>query len=277
MTYSPAATVALIRDTFREAFARKIFWGLFGLSTLMILFFLFLLRIDLVEGGLAAVSLFGRTAGTTDVDRVVRGVYGGIATFLYTWGMFLAVFASAGLIPSVLEPGRIELLLSKPVSRTHILLGRYVGNVLVVSCNIVYLVLGVWIILGVKTGIWSPMFLVSIATTIFIFAVLLSVVIFVGVLFESAALSTMIAVGLMIMSPILAQTSTMLRLLSSEWSRQVWRTLYYSLPKVYDLGKMTLDAIQSHTFNGYMPIWTSAVFGAVVLTGALLIFARRDF
>ena len=156
MTYSPAATVALIRDMFREAFARKIFWGLFGLSTLMILFFLFLLRIDLVEGGLAAVSLFGRTAGTTDVDRVVRGVYGGIATFLYTWGMFLAVFASAGLIPSVLEPGRIELLLSKPVSRTHILLGRYVGNVLVVSCNIVYLVLGVWIILGVKTGIWSP-------------------------------------------------------------------------------------------------------------------------
>jgi ABC-type transport system involved in multi-copper enzyme maturation permease subunit len=278
MKDSLTATAALIRDTFREAFARKIFWGLFGLSTVMILFFLFLLRIDIVEGGLAAVSLFGRTASrTTDVDRLVRGVYGGIATFLYTWGMALAVFASAGLIPSVLEPGRIELLLSKPVSRTHILLGRYAGNVLVVSCNIIYLVSGVWTILGVKTGIWSPMFLVSIATTVFIFAVLLSVVILVGVLFESAALSTMIAVGLMLMSPILAQTSIMLRLLSSEWSRQIWRTLYYSLPKVYDLGKMTLDAIQSQTFSGFMPIWTSAAFGAVVLTGALFIFARRDF
>ena len=266
MKYSLTATTALIRDTFREAFARKIFWGLFGLSTAMILFFLFLLRIDIVEGGLAAVSLFGKTASrTTDVDRLVRGVYGGIATFLYTWGMFLAVFASAGLIPSVLEPGRIELLLSKPVSRTHILLGRYAGNVLVVSCNIVYLVLGVWTILGVKTGIWSPMFLISIATTIFIFAVLLSVVVLIGVLFESAALATMVAVALMIMSPVLAQTSTMLRLLSSEWSRQVWRTLYYSLPKVYDLGKMTLDAIQSRTFNGFMPIWTSALFGVVVL------------
>ena len=143
----------------------------------------------------------------TDVDRLVRGVYGGIATFLYTWGMFLAVFASAGLIPSVLEPGRIELLLSKPVSRTHILLGRYVGNVLVVSCNIVYLVLGVWIILGIKTGIWSPLFLISIATTIFAFAVLLSVVILIGVLFESAALATMVAAALMVMSMILAQTN----------------------------------------------------------------------
>ena len=102
MTFSLITTAALIRDTFREAFARKIFWGLFGLSTAMILFFLFLLRIDLVEGGLAAVSAFGQFKVTRDVDRVVRGVYGGIAAFLYTWGMFLAVFASAGLIPSAL-------------------------------------------------------------------------------------------------------------------------------------------------------------------------------
>ncbi len=271
-------TVALIRDTFREAFARKIFWGLFGLSTLMILFFLFLLKIDVVEGAMATVTLFGNTANrNTDVDRLVRGVYGGIATFLYTWGMFLAVFASASLIPSVLEPGRIELLLSKPVSRTHILLGRYAGNVLVVSCNIAYLVLGVWTILGIKTGIWSPAFLISIATTIFVFAVLLSVVVLVGVLFESTALATMITLGLMIISPILAQTSTMLKLLSSEWSRQIWRTLYYTLPKVYDLGRMTLDAIQSRTFVGYMPIWTSALFAVVVLSTALWIFSRRDF
>jgi ABC-type transport system involved in multi-copper enzyme maturation permease subunit len=278
MRYSLITTAALIRDTFREAFARKIFWGLFGLSTLLILFFLFLLKIDLVEGAMATVSLFGAASSRTgDVDSLVRGVYGGIATFLYTWGMFLAVFASAGLIPSVLEPGRIELLLSKPVSRTHILLGRYIGNVLVISCNVIFLVLGVWTILGVKTGIWSKTFLVSIATSIFIFAVLLTVVVLIGVLFESAALATMITVGLMIMSPILAQTSTMLRLLSSEWSRQIWRTLYYALPKVYDLGKMTLDAIQSQTFEGYMPIWTSALFGAVVLSAALAIFARRDF
>jgi ABC-2 type transport system permease protein len=281
MSHSFTATLALIRDTFREALARKIFWGLFGLSIVMILFFLFILKIDIVEGGIATASLFGvgpnRRMVGVDVDRIVRGVYGGIATFLYTWGMFLAVFASAGLIPSVLEPGRIELLVSKPVSRTHILLGRYAGNVLVVSCNIIFLVLGIWTILGVKTHIWSPMFLISIATTIFIFAVLLAVVVLVGVLFESAALATMVTVAMMIMSPILAQTGLMMRLLSSEWSRDLWRTLYYSLPKVYDLGTMTLNAIQSRSFDGFMPIWTSAVFGAVVLSAALVVFSRRDF
>jgi ABC-type transport system involved in multi-copper enzyme maturation permease subunit len=281
MSHSFTATVALIRDTFREAFARKIFWGLFGLSIVMILFFLFILKIDIVEGGIATASLFGAGANRrmvgVDVDRIVRGVYGGIATFLYTWGMFLAVFASAGLVPSVLEPGRIELLVSKPVSRVHILLGRYAGNVLVVSCNVIFLVLGIWTILGVKTGIWSPMFLISIATTIFIFAVLLAVVVLMGVLFDSAALATMVTVALMILSPILAQTGLMMRLLSSEWSRDLWRTLYYSLPKVYDLGTMTLNAIQSRSFDGFMPIWTSAVFGAVVLSAALVVFSRRDF
>src|SRR6266853_4931653 len=218
MKYMLSTTVALVRDTFREAFARKIFWGLFGLSTLMILFFLFLLKIDLVEGAMATVSLFGRSTNrTTDVDRLVRGVYGGIATFLYTWGMFLAVFASAGLIPSVLEPGRIELLLSKPVSRTHILLGRYVGNVLVVTCNIAWLVMGVWTILGIKTGIWRPTFLLTIPATMFAFAVLLTVVLLVGVIFASAALSTMVSAALMLISAVLAQTTIMLKLLSSEW------------------------------------------------------------
>jgi len=272
------ATAALIRDTFREAFARKIFWGLFGLSTLMILFFLFILKIDVVEGAVATISLFGRSNGPTmDVDRLVRNVYGSIATFLYTWGMALAVFASAGLIPSVLEPGRIELLLSKPVSRIHILLGRYVGNVAVVGCNIAYLVLGVWVIFGLKTGIWRAQFLWSIATALFIFAVLLTVVVLIGVTVESAALATMATVALGLLSPILAQTSMMMKLLSSETARNIWRFLYQVLPKIYDIGRLTLNLVRREPAGDLTPIWTSAAFGVVVLSLSVYIFRRRDF
>ena len=273
-------TAALIRDTFREAFARKIFWGLFALSTLMILFFLFILKIDVVEGAIATVTLFGRPAGPrggVDVDRLVRNVYGGIATFLYTWGMALSVFASAGLIPSVLEPGRIELLLSKPVSRLHILLGSFLGNVAVVACNVAYLVLGIWTIFGVKTGVWGPQFLWAIATTVFIFAVLLTVVVLVGVVFESAALATMVTIALGLVSPILAQTTTMVRLLSSELARDVWRALYHALPKVYDLGRLTLDLVRREPAGDLTPVFSSALFGAAALSLALYIFSRRDF
>ncbi len=146
-----------------------------------------------------------------------------------------------------------------------------------VAGNIAYLVAGVWLIFGAKTGIWDPRFLITIVTAIFTFAVLLSVVLLVGVTAESSALATMAAVGLMIASAILAQTSLALRLLSSETSRQIWRALYYALPKVYDLGGMTLDVVRGNEFGGWMPVWSSAIFGMVVLAAALALFSKRDF
>jgi ABC-2 type transport system permease protein len=271
-------TVALLTDTFREALARKIFWGLFGLSALLIAFFLFVMKIDVVAGATATVSLFGRNAGpAADVHRLIQGVYGFVAVFLYTWGMFLAVFASAGLIPSLLEPGRIELLLSKPVSRTRILLGRYLGNLLVVGVNTIFLVLGVWTIFGWKTGLWPLSFLIAIPTTVFIFSVLLAVVALVGVLWESTALAVMVPVALMIISPILAQEKLARKLLSSEWSRDVWKALYLSTPRVFDVGFSTLAAIRDRSFGSLEPVWTSAAFGLVTLSAALIVFARRDF
>lgn len=271
-------TFLLLVDTFREALARKIFWGLFALSTAMIFFFLFLMKIDIAEGAVATISLFGQESPKHwQLDKLVRQVQSGIATFLYTWGMFLAVFASSGLVPSMLEAGRVELLLSKPVRRWQILAGRYVGNVLVVGCNITYLVLGVWMILGWKTGLWPKAFLLTALFTLFIFSVLLTVVTLVGVIFESSAMATMVTVALMILSPVLAQTSIMERLLNSEWTRRLWKGLYWTLPKVYDVGRMTLDYVFDRSVSGYAPLWSSAAFGVAALAAALAIFAKRDF
>ena len=271
-------SAALVRDTFREALARKVFWGLFGLSTALILFFLFIMRIDVVEGARATVSLFGQPSGkATEVSKLVRQVHAGMASFLYSAAMFLAVFASAGLVPTIFEAGRIELLLSKPVARYHILLGRYLGNLLVVTLNICYLVAGVWLIFGWKTGIWNKSFLNAILTSAFMFAVLLSAIILVSVLSESAALAIMIAFGLMVVSPILAQHEIMVKLLSSEWSRQVWKGLYYALPKVFDVGRMNMDLVMGRPVGSLAPLWSSAAFAVVMLGAGVYSFSKRNF
>lgn len=271
-------TAALIVDTFREALARKVFWGLFAVSGLMLLFFLFIMRIDVVEGAVATITLFGATTqGFRDAATLTRQVHSSIATFLYTFGMFLAIFASSSLIPSVLEPGRIELMLSKPVTRSHLLLGRYAGNVLVVAGNVTFLVTGIWLIFGWKTGVWNTGFLVTIPLTLLLFSVLLSVVVWAGVLWESMAVSTMIPVMMMILSPILAQNKVAERLLSSQWSRDLWNGLYYALPKVFDTGRITLNYVQGKPVEGLMPLWSSALFGAAVLGWSLWIFEKRDF
>jgi ABC-type transport system involved in multi-copper enzyme maturation permease subunit len=271
-------TAVLIRDAWREALLRWVFWGLFGLSTAMILFFLFLLRIDLVEGAKATVSLFGQSAGKAiDVTKLVRQVLSVVAAFLYVVAMFLAVFASATLMPAALERGRIEALLAKPVRRWHILLARYGANWLVVALNTCYLVVGVWLIFGWKTGVWYSSFLAAIVTTTFMFAVLLTVVALVAVFSESAALATMVTFALMLASPILAQHRLMMKLLSAEWSRQLWMGCYYALPKFHDVGRINMDLVMGRAVSSWAPLWSSAVFAVVVLGAALYSFEKRDF
>ncbi len=270
-------TAALVRDTFREAFSRKIFWGFFGCSTLLILFLVFILRVDVVEGAMATVTLFGNARPSRNVQQIVRQVHGAIAAFLFTAGMFLALFASAGLIPSVFEPGRIELLLSKPVERYQILVGRYLGNLLVIAVNIVYLVFTVWLIFGLKTGVWTFGFLWSSAITLFVFAVLLTVVVLIGVLWESAAVATMVTFGIMLVSPILAQKPLLERLLSSETSRNIVRSLYYVLPKVFELGRICRGLVIGEPITNWMPVWSSALFALVVFSTGLYAFSKRNY
>ena len=268
---------ALISDTFQEARARWLFWGLFALSTMLILLFLFALKIDLVAG---AVSLMGfeSTERHVDIKRFVNTSYSWVSVFVYVWGTFLAIFASSGLIPSVLEAGRIALLLSKPITRTTLLMGRFVGNFLVVASNHVYLIVSIWVIIGVKTGIWEPRFLLAILSSLFIFTVLLCVVVLTGVLSESSALSVMMAVALMLISAILAQRQIVVKLLSSEWSRNLWQGLYWIVPKVYDLAAaMRQIIVYDREADWFTPVWTSTLFGAVFLGAALYIFRRRDF
>jgi ABC-2 type transport system permease protein len=274
---SSTAALALVRDTFREAFARKIFWAFFGCSTALILFFIFIMRVDVVEGALATASIFGKSGPSQSVEKMVAGVHAGIANFIYSIGMCLAVFASAGLISAVFEPGRIELLLSKPVTRIHILLGRYVGNVLVVGCNLFYLIFAIWIIFGIKTQVWHAGFLFAGLSSLFVFCVLLTVSLLVGVLWESAAVSIIATFGVMVISLIVSAKATWERLLSSEWSRDIVRGMYYVLPRIFDIGRINNNLITNQPVTDWAAVWTTAAFGAVMLGMSLFFFSRRDF
>lgn len=270
-------TVAIIVDTFREAFARRIFWGFFACCTLLLLFLTFIMRIDVVQGAIATVTIFGQNAPSTDVQRMVPQAQSVIAMILYFAGTALACFASAGLVAAVFEQGRIELLLSKPVSRVHLLVGRYAGNVLVVAANIVYLVFGSWIIFGLKTGVWGARFPLSSLCTIFIFSVFLAIIVLVGVLWDSAAIAIMATFATMIITAILAQKTVLERLLDSEWSRDVVRVLYYTLPKFTDVSIIVRHLILNQPVESWMPVWSTAIFGVVVLGLGLWRFQRRSF
>ena len=87
----------------------------------------------------------------------------------------------------------------------------------------------------------------------------------------------MVTFAIMIITPILAQKATIERLLSSEWSRNVVRVLYYALPKVSDISVMLHNTITGKPITDWMPIWSTAIFGVVVLALGLWRFERRTF
>ena len=162
------------------------------------------------------------------------------------------------------------------MGRTTLLLGRYLGNLFVVLLNHIYLIGSIWLIIGIKTAIWDVHFLLAIPITVFTFAVLLCVVVLIGVVSESAALSTMVAVALMLISTILAQRKFVVRLLDSEWSRQLWLTFYWIIPKVFDLGNGLRQIIlPEHDADLLVPILTSAAFGLGVMMMAILLIPEK--
>jgi hypothetical protein len=53
--------------------------------------------------------------------------------------------------------------------------------------------------------------------------------------------------------------------------------LYYALPKVFDLGRISRALVIGDPIGDWMPVWSSALFGLVVLSTGLYAFAKRNF
>ena len=91
-------------------------------------------------------------------------------------GTFLALFATAHLVPRLQEKGTIDLYLSRPVSRAALLLSRYAGGLLLAAANILYLIGSMWLIVVWKTRVFHPRFLMSGVVILFMVATLLAFV-----------------------------------------------------------------------------------------------------
>ncbi|MFQ6114736.1 MAG: ABC transporter permease subunit, partial [bacterium] len=175
---------SLISLTCRESLAKKTFIVFFILSTLTHLFFLLALDVNVVDGAVAMVQIFGKEVNSNqqiDVQKMIIVIESFIAVFFaFIGGIFFSIFATASLFPTMVEKGSIEILLSKPLSRTQIILGRYLGAQIIVVLNVIYLIGGSWLILSLKTDFWYFPYLYSIPMVIGAFAFMFALMALVG-------------------------------------------------------------------------------------------------
>ncbi|MEO6325564.1 MAG: ABC transporter permease subunit [Thermoanaerobaculia bacterium] len=282
------ALVANIEEVFREASARWTLMAYFALSSLFILIFAMAVNLDVVNGALAGAKIFGKEAHmrgeTIDLNTLVTNFEWGFSVLLYIVGTFLALFATAHLVPRLQEKGTIDLYLSRPVGRIQLLLSRYLGGLILSGANIFFLIGSIWLIVVYKTHVIHPRFLLGGAIILFCIACLLAFAFLVGVVTSSTAVSMMATFALFGFSALLASHDRIAASLSSEWSAGIVQGLYWILPKTFELGQAVIALVAPNDAPArvlqslsLMPFLTTGLFGLASLALAAWLFKRKDF
>jgi ABC-type transport system involved in multi-copper enzyme maturation permease subunit len=84
--------------------------------------------------------------------------------------MLLSCIITAFYIPNMLRKGTIDLLLAKPIGRVRLLVYKFVGGLTFMCLNTLLLIFGLWVVLGLRSGVWEPAFLLSVPVLVFEFA-----------------------------------------------------------------------------------------------------------
>lgn len=264
----------LVLLTLRELRARKVIIGLAIVATLIWVTMALALQLDVVDGTLAAASIFGETEtvepqpildretgeplldedgnvrmtdprpgpfGDTVLESWVFGAQAFVAGAAYWVGIVLALFATGGLVAVLADRGQSDLMLSKPLSRSAVLFGRLSAIWAVTFTLVAYLLGAVWLVMSIKSGIWNPRFLLAIPVVFGMFAVVYGVVTLVSVWSGSGPLALIVTLGLIFISLVLAIPELDLHI-SRMW-RPVVNGTYHLLPKFGGVGARLVPAL----------------------------------
>jgi hypothetical protein len=317
-------------DTFRQAKASGILWLMLAVSMLCTVFCLsasvhddrplqrpgepteFLPRndpiakdavklqnqgVDVVQGELRLAFGAVRLPQGRDAEDSVRFLQlilaGGVADAL---GLLLCLTWTAGFLPTFLEPGAAGVLLSKPVPRWWLLLGKYAGVLGFVGFQAVVFVGGTWAALGIATGMWIPEYLLCIPLLLVHFAVMYSVSALLAVCTRSTVACVFGSILFWFLCWGLNYGRHMLVTLPSLSPETAAfppafqgfvDVIYWVLPKPADFSILLQNALHAGTHFGAVPVFAKVqevgafypeltILSSVAFAGVILITAARQ-
>ena len=110
------------------------------------------------------------------------------------FGIFLAIIVSAGVIPETYRSGSVDLLLSKPLNRPALFLAKFISGCTFILMNICYLIAGLFLVVGLRWGLWEGRILIAIPIFLFYFMILFSVTALIGLLSRRTVLSIFVTI-----------------------------------------------------------------------------------
>jgi ABC-type transport system involved in multi-copper enzyme maturation permease subunit len=279
----------------------RITQGVFVVTTIAWILLSFALNLDVVEGSIAALRIFGMQTSPLDVVRdpttgeILRNPDTGRAVLqamslgkwvleinqfvlgaTYFFGTLLGLFATQPLVSGFVEHGRVDLMLSKPVRRSTLLAGHIAGVWSLVAALVMYLVGAVWIVISIKTGLWIGRFLLAIPIIVLMFAVMYSIVVAIGVGVRNTGLALVVAYGCLFFSAILSVKDQILPQIGAA-AGAVFVGLYHLLPNYIEVISIIAQLASDEIVKDWYPLISSAIFGVVVYAVSFVIFSKKDY
>ncbi len=254
-------TLAIVRNTFREAVRDRVLYNL-------ILFALLLIGSAIFIGELSA----GQEA------KIVVDL--GLSAMLL-FGAFIAIFVGVGLVYKEIERRTLYAILSKPIGRGQFLLGKYLGLNLTLLVNVVIMGIGVMLALLYTQRAWDPLAVKIWPAILLIYFELLIVTAIALVFssFSSPALSALLSFFIFVIGHFSSDLKALSDSASSTPARWIFRMLYYLLPNFSNFSAITATAHgvspDARTVAGAMVY--GILYVAALLSLASLIFRRRNF
>jgi len=264
--------LAILMDSFLEIKSRKILYVLgfvLGIS-LLILVLVFLATPNLeVDGN----EIFRPEMLDTDMGGEI---YAMMFRKLLGFTLFLLAFGAAWVLPSYLSKGRIELILSKPISRISLLLMKFGAVYLNLIVFLTIMTVTLWLTFSIGLGIFKFGFFSGLLLAYAQFFVIYSVIFFLGLIGNSGALALIGYIVINYAQWIVSGRGIIFNFLEGTNWEYLYIGIYHALPKLEGISDNISLAIQGHPLNFY-PIWSSILFAFLILSVSVFIFRRRDY
>jgi len=264
-------TAAIAVSVFRESVRDKVLYNLVLFAVLL----------------MASSYLIGQLTAGQDV-KIIKDL-GLSATSLF--GLFIAVFIGIGLVSKEVERRSIYSLLSKPITRAQLVLGKYCGLTLTLAVNVavmaaaLYAVLTymVWGLPPEARGVWDapaldPAMLKAVLL-IFVELMLVTALALFFSTFSSPMLSAALTFGLYVVGHFSGDLRNFQQVVDSPMAARVARGLYWVLPNLAQFDVKSEVVHNVHVPAGYLAMTSAyaAAYIAMLLAVSALVFSRRDF
>ncbi len=269
MSIPPVARIAL--SVFKESVRDRVLYNLVLFAVLLI----------------GASYLLGQLTAGQEL-KIIKDL--GLAA-MSVFGLFIAIFIGIGLVSKEVERRSIYGLLSKPISRPQLVLGKYAGLVVTLGVNVAVMTVALYGVLGYlswteseefKRGWEAPALDPALLSAIFLILLALMLVTAIALLFStfsSPMLSAALTLVLYVVGHFSADLQRLDEFVESRFAGAIGTGLYYVLPNLEAFD------VKSRVVHG-LPVplaevaWTTT-YGAAYIAGllavAILIFSRRDF